>query len=65
MKLFELRNYLGHCALVVLLLVAMPGLAVPEIIISNDNNAKGLKGQTFEVLKKEITKRPVDKVMKY
>lgn len=32
-----------------------------KIIMSNDNNAVGVKGQTFEVLKKEIEKRLGDK----
>lgn len=41
---------------------ATSGFAQTKIIISNDNNAKGLKGQTFEVLKKEIESRLGDKV---
>lgn len=36
--------------------------AATEVIMSNDNNAKGLKGKTFEMLKKEIEKRLGDKV---
>lgn len=36
--------------------------AQTKVIISNDNNAKGLKGQTFEVLKQEIESRLGDKV---
>jgi C4-dicarboxylate-binding protein DctP len=34
-----------------------------KIIMSNDNNAVGVKGQTFEVLKKEIEKRLGNKVV--
>jgi len=33
-----------------------------KFILSNDNNAVGVKGQTFEVLKKEVEKRLGDKV---
>lgn len=33
-----------------------------KFVMSNDNNAVGLKGKTFEVLKKEIDKRLADKV---
>ena len=36
--------------------------AQTHVIMSNDNNAVGLKGQTFELLKSEIEKRLGDKV---
>ena len=39
-----------------------PSHAQTSVIISNDNNALGLKGQTFEVLKKEIEARLGDSV---
>ena len=41
---------------------AAPGHAQVRVIMSNDNNALGVKGQTFEVLKREIEKRLGDKV---
>jgi C4-dicarboxylate-binding protein DctP len=37
--------------------MALPASAEVKIIISNDNNAVGVKGQTFEVLKKELESR--------
>ena len=40
-----------------LLAGAGPAVARDSIVISNDNNALGVKGQTFELLKKEIEKR--------
>lgn len=43
-------------------MVAEPALAQTKVIISNDNNNAGLKGKTFEVLKKEIEARLGDKV---
>jgi len=38
-------------------LLAGPAAAATEIIISNDTQGKSLKGETFEVLKREIEKR--------
>lgn len=38
-------------------LVTATSLAADKIVISNDNNALGVKGQTFEVLKAELNKR--------
>lgn len=34
-----------------------PAAAQTNVVMSNDNNALGVKGQTFELLKKEIEKR--------
>jgi len=56
------RTYLCRLALLGAMLVGTPVLAATDIIISNDNNAKGLKGQTFEVLKKELNTRLGNKV---
>lgn len=39
---------------------AMAALAAGKIVMSNDNNALGVKGQTFEVLKKELAARLPD-----
>lgn len=52
---------------VVAAVAAVAGLGAPAeaqtpIIISNDNNAVGLKGRTFEVLKRELESRLGDKV---
>lgn len=44
-----------------MLLPAAAG-AETRFILSNDNNAVGVKGQTFEVLKKEVEKRLAGKV---
>lgn len=41
---------------------AAPAVAASKVIISNDNNDKGLKGQTFEFFKKELESRLGDKV---
>lgn len=43
------------------LAVAGTALAQSHVIMSNDNNAVGVKGKTFEVLKSEIEKRLGDK----
>jgi C4-dicarboxylate-binding protein DctP len=45
-----------------MLLPASAANAKIKFIMSNDNNAVGLKGKTFEVLKKEVEKRVGDKV---
>lgn len=45
-----------------LVLSSVAASAQTKIIMSNDNNSKGLKGQTFEVLKKEIETQLGDKV---
>ena len=39
------------------MLVSGAAFGRDSIVISNDNNALGVKGQTFEILKKEIEKR--------
>ena len=44
------------------LLAASPGHAQLKIVMSNDNSGLGLKGKTFEVLKKEIEQRLGSKV---
>lgn len=45
-------------------LAMSPGHAVAQtsIVMSNDNNALGIKGQTFELLKRELVERLGDKV---
>jgi C4-dicarboxylate-binding protein DctP len=49
------RTWLLGAALAAL--AAWPAAAQVKIIMSNDNNAVGVKGQTFEVLKKELDTR--------
>ena len=50
-------------AAVALSLCATASMAAGKIVMSNDNNALGVKGQTFEVLKAELAKRlPASKV---
>jgi C4-dicarboxylate-binding protein DctP len=44
------------------LLASAPAVAQTRIILSNDNSALGLKGKTFELLKKELETRLGDKV---
>jgi C4-dicarboxylate-binding protein DctP len=44
------------------LLAASPGHAQLKIVMSNDNSGLGLKGKTFEVLKREIEQRLGSKV---
>lgn len=59
----NLANRLAAGALVAAALaVALPAAAQTSIVMSNDNNALGVKGQTFELLKKEIEKRLGDDV---
>lgn len=45
-----------------LLAAASPADAKVKFVMSNDNNGVGLKGKTFEVLKKEVEKRLGDKI---
>ena len=40
-----------------LVTLSMTGFANSKIIMSNDNNAQGVKGKTFEILKIELEKR--------
>lgn len=42
--------------------LAAPALAQVEMIMSNDNNEKGLKGQTLEFLKKDLEERLGDRI---
>lgn len=60
------RTYLFRIAAAAVLTAGLAGAelasAQTRLIISNDNNALGVKGQTFEVLKEEIEKRLGDKV---
>lgn len=57
-----IAKIMGATALAISLsLPAMPVMAAAEIVLSNDTNAKGLKGQTFDLLAKEIKKRLGDK----
>jgi TRAP-type C4-dicarboxylate transport system substrate-binding protein len=54
----HLRNILVASGLGLLgLATASPGHAQLKIIMSNDNSGLGLKGKTFELLKKEIEQR--------
>lgn len=45
-----------------LLTLSVSAFATTNIVMSNDNNAKGLKGQTFDLLSDEIKERLGDKV---
>lgn len=46
-----------HLAIAAFLALAAPVAQAADIIMSNDNNALGVKGQTFDLLAAEITKR--------
>lgn len=61
MKRLHLFRVAAAAALAVGLGGADLASAQTRIIISNDNNALGVKGQTFEVLKQEIEKRVGEK----
>ncbi len=46
-----------HLVLAALIALAAPAVHATDIVMSNDNNALGVKGQTFDLLAAEITKR--------
>ncbi|MEP9375085.1 TRAP transporter substrate-binding protein [Aquabacter sp. CN5-332] len=57
------RGYLAaSLGLAAMLAFAAPAAAQTRIILSNDNSGLGLKGKTFEVLKKELETRLGSKV---
>jgi len=56
------RMAVGGMLLAAALALSAPALAQTKVIISNDNNAAGLKGKTFEYLKTQIEKELGDKV---
>lgn len=56
------RTLIAGLAATGLALSAATAQAQVKIVLSNDNNAVGVKGQTFELLKKEIEKNLGDKV---
>jgi len=56
------RLGLGGLLIAAALALAGPVAAQTKVIISNDNNALGLKGKTFEYLKTQIEKELGDKV---
>ncbi|MDQ2082895.1 TRAP transporter substrate-binding protein [Xanthobacteraceae bacterium Astr-EGSB] len=63
----NLRRILPRAAIIGLVgtavcAVTQPAGAQVRVILSNDNNAVGVKGQTFDVLKQEIEKRLGNKV---
>lgn len=62
MRIRTFRNLASAVALATAVIASGPAFAQTKIIISNDNNALGVKGRTFEVLKKEIEKRLGDKI---
>ena len=51
------RRFIAGLAGAALLAASTAAMAQTKVIMSNDTNIKGLKGQTFEVLKKEIENR--------
>jgi len=55
--LTRLAGSMGSIALGLSLMFSVPTAFAAEIILSNDTQQKSLKGQTFDVLKKEIEKR--------
>jgi C4-dicarboxylate-binding protein DctP len=50
------------CVAAAVALTSGVAMAQTTIIMSNDNNSKGLKGQTFEILKRELEAKLGDKV---
>jgi C4-dicarboxylate-binding protein DctP len=60
----RMRTFITTCAAILVGALVSSGAANAQIkfIMSNDNNAVGVKGQTFEVLKKEVEKRLAGKV---
>jgi C4-dicarboxylate-binding protein DctP len=61
-KLMHLSTMLCAAMLAGGMLSVTAANAQIKFIMSNDNNSVGVKGQTFEVLKKEVEKRLGDKV---
>ncbi len=61
MKCSNILTTLGG-ALLAAVMAAGPVAAQTKIVMSNDNNSLGVKGQTFELFKKEIEDRLGDKV---
>ena len=61
--LSRIATALGAALLTAGMLLSAPAAnAKIKFVMSNDNNGVGLKGKTFEVLKKEVEKRLADKV---
>lgn len=56
MKLHKVQSALAALACLAAVSAGAPASAELKVIISNDNSNLGLKGQTFEVLQKEIEK---------
>ena len=56
----SITKFMGVVSLIMAL--SAPAFGATKVIMSNDNNAKGLKGQTFDLLTKEIKKRLGNKV---
>ena len=55
---FKLKKQIWALAISSSLLIASgTAMAAGKIVISNDNNAMGVKGQTFEIFKKELMAR--------
>jgi len=62
-RLSHIATVLGASLLAAgMLLPSSAASAKIKFVMSNDNNGVGLKGKTFEVLKKEVEKRVGDKV---
>jgi C4-dicarboxylate-binding protein DctP len=59
--LFRIATVLGAGLLAAAMALPVSAASI-KFVMSNDNNGVGLKGKTFEVLKKEVEKRLVDKV---
>lgn len=60
--MYQLKKSIYGIALVGAMLVSAPVLAAVDIILSNETSAKSLKGQTFQVLEKELNSRLGSKV---
>jgi hypothetical protein len=59
--LSRIATALGAALLTAGMLLSAPAAnAKIKFVMSNDNNGVGLKGKTFEVLKKEVEKRLAD-----
>ncbi len=53
----SLKKIIASVAIFSFILISFMSSSNAKIVMSNDNNAQGLKGKTFEVLKKELEKR--------
>jgi len=52
----SLKKIIASVAIFSFILISFMSSSNAKIVMSNDNNAQGLKGKTFEILKKELEK---------